>query len=476
MKNYINVRVQSYNYTKQFNLLRHNFRHTKDSLSQINDKSNFMVGENKLMEITNQNKKRLYDVISEKYKQDRIKHNELYKRRHKRNLRDFQATWTDGILTFSEAIHSDLGTKYSKEDLSKIALNCAYDIAKKYHSELIYLTLHMDETTPHFHFALQNFDQNGLSLWKKNQNKEFLSKLQDVAFEHFKVLGMDRGISKDITGKRYETIQKYHIRKEMELRDKVSNTQAQYDKLQKEVEKSLKALYTEVNLQKNEVKDLRSTYDRTTQEYKNLTIIFKQLQDEEKTLREKVRELKEIDNLDNYLKLLKNDIKNILEKNTKQVNSFVGSSRIEIENITQMYKELVSKISEPLNSKIKEIETLKEENSKLKQEIAKKETRINELIVEKNKLNDTNSVLTNNNTKIKDDNKKLIEMINSQQEVFKDIGMKLKRQNQKLRDRTKYLKKILKDQNIKITRDQIRLTLNKPKLKQKIEKEFNFER
>lgn len=476
MKNYINVRVQSYNYAKQFNLLRHNFRHTKDSLSQTNDKLNFLVGESQIMEITNQNKKRLYDVISEKYKQDRIKHNELYKTKHKRNLRDFQATWTDGILTFSEAIHSDLGTKYSKEDLSKIALNCAYDIAKKYDSELIYLTLHMDETTPHFHFALQNFDQNGLSLWKKNQNKEFLSKLQDIAFEHFKVLGMDRGISKDITNKRYETIQKYHIRKEMELRDKVSNTQAQYDKLQKEVEKDLKSLYAEINLKKNEIKDLRSNYDRTSQEYKDLTIVFKQLQVEEQTLRGKVKELKEIDNLDNYLNSLKSDIKNILGKNTKKVVPKMFPSRIEVENINQMYTDLVLKISEPLNSKVSEIKTLKEENSKLKQEIAKKETRINELIVEKNKLNDTNSVLTNNNTKIKDDNKKLIEMINSQQEVFKDIGMKLKRQNQKLSNRAKYLKRILKDQNIKITRDQIRITLNKPKLKQKIEKEFNFER
>lgn len=460
MKNYINVRVQSYNYAKQFNLLRHNFRHTKDSLSQTNDKLNFLVGESQIMEITNQNKKRLYDVISEKYKQDRIKHNELYKTKHKRNLRDFQATWTDGILTFSEAIHSDLGTKYSKEDLSKIALNCAYDIAKKYDSELIYLTLHMDETTPHFHFALQNFDQNGLSLWKKNQNKEFLSKLQDIAFEHFKVLGMNRGIKKEITGKRYETIEKYHIRKEMELKGIYNNTK-------QDIEKSLKELYTEVNFKKNEVKDLRSSYDRTSQEYKDLTIVFKELQVEEKTLREKVKELKEIDNLDNYLNSLKSDIKNILEKNTKQVNSILGVGRIEIENIKKMYSELVSKISEPLNSKVKEIKTIKEENLKLKQEITKKETRINELIVEKNKLNDTNSILTNNNTKINEDNKKLIEMINSQQEVFKDIGMKLKRQNQKLSNRTKYLKKILKDQNIKITRDQIRLALNKPKPKSK---------
>lgn len=387
MKNFINVRVQSYNYKKQYDLLRHNFRHKKDSLSQINEKPNFFIGPNgKLLEIDNTNKKKIYDIVSKEYQKDRTKHNEIYKAKHKRNLRDFQATWTDGVLTFSEAIHQDLGNKYTQEDLIKVATSCANDIAKKYGTQLIYLTLHMDETTPHFHFALKNYDKNGLSLWKKNQNKEFLSQLQDIAFEHFKELGMQRGLSKDITGKKYETIQKYHIRKEMELRDKVLNTQANYDKLQKEVEKDLKSLYAEVNLKKNEVKDLRSNHDRTSQEYKNLTIVFKQLQQEEKILREKVRELKEIDNLDNYLKDLKQDIRKIVNSNVEKVDPLVGSIRIEVVDINKMYRELVSKISEPLHSKVKEVEEKDKTIEKLKEdmvfkdkEIAQKDTKIKDL-------------------------------------------------------------------------------------------------
>ena len=377
MKNFINVRVQSYNYKKQYDLLRHNFRHKKDSLSQINEKPNFFIGPNgKLLEIDNTNKKKIYDIVSKEYQKDRTKHNEIYKAKHKRNLRDFQATWTDGVLTFSEAIHQDLGNKYTQEDLIKVATSCANDIAKKYGTQLIYLTLHMDETTPHFHFSLKNYDENGLSLWKKNQNKEFLSQLQDIAFEHFKKLGMQRGISKEFTGKRYETIQKYHVRKEMELRDKVLNTQANYDKLQKEVEKDLKSLYTEVNLKKNEVKDLRSTHDKTSQEYKDLTIVFKHLQLEEKTLREKVRELKEIDNLDNYLNDLKQDIRKIVNSNVEKVDPLVGSIRIEVVDINKMYRELVSKISEPLHSKVKEVEEKDKTIEKLKEDIVFKDKEI----------------------------------------------------------------------------------------------------
>ena len=293
-----------------------------------------------------------------------------------------QSYWEKAEVSVQEAW--SLAKKNTNKE--SFVMGLAEYIAKKYGTQLIYLTLHMDETTPHFHFSLKNYDENGLSLWKKNQNKEFLSQLQDIAFEHFKELGMQRGLSKDITGKKYETIQKYHIRKEMELRDKVLNTQANYDKLQKEVEKDLKSLYTEVNLKKNEVKDLRSNYDRTSQEYKNLTIVFKQLQQEEKTLREKVRELKEIDNLDNYLKDLKQDIRKIVNSNVEQVDPLIGSIRLEVVDINKMYRELISKISEPLHSKVKEVEEKDKTIEKLKEdivfknkEIIQKDTKIKDL-------------------------------------------------------------------------------------------------
>lgn len=465
MNNYINVRTQAHNHIKIYTSFKHNLRHTQSSKSQSNDNPNYIVYDKKVIKLDNQNKKIYFDKISKEYQKDRLEHNEKFKAHYKRNLRPTQGSWMEGVFTFSDQIKVDLeNKKFTTLELTQIAFNAANEISKIYGGELKSLILHMDETTPHFHYHIKNFNDKGMSLFNQNKNKNFLSNLQDIGFKYFGKLGMNRGIKKEITGKRYETIEKYHIRKEMELKGIYNNTK-------QDIEKSLKELYTEVNLQKNEVKDLRFNYDRTTQEYKDLTIVFKQLQVEEKTLREKVRELKEIDNLDNYLNLLRKDIKKILEKNTKQVNSFIGASKIEVENITQMYKELVSKISEPLNSKVKEIETLKEENSKLKQEIAKKETRINELIIEKNKLNDTNSVLTNNNTQIK---QKLSLDIQNLEKEQKSFLCTLKRQNQKLRDRTKYLKRILKDQNIKITRDQIRLTLNKPKPKpKKIEQELN---
>ena len=65
MKNFINVRVQSYNYKKQYDLLRHNFRHKKDSLSQINEKSNFIISpDGRVVKLDNTIKKKIYNLLS----------------------------------------------------------------------------------------------------------------------------------------------------------------------------------------------------------------------------------------------------------------------------------------------------------------------------------------------------------------------------------------------------------------------------
>ena len=43
---------------------------------------------------------------------------------------------------------------------------------------------------------MKNFDNEGRSIIFKNKSTKILSSLQDIAFKHFKELGMDRGIKK----------------------------------------------------------------------------------------------------------------------------------------------------------------------------------------------------------------------------------------------------------------------------------------
>ena len=387
MKNFINSRIQAHNNLKIFNAIKHNLRHTQRSLSQENSNFNYIFLDGKPTKITSENKKELYKKITSEYKKDRAIHNELFLKNKTRNLKDDSGSWGEGVFTFSEQMKEDIkNKKYTFNELSKVALECLKDYEEYLGIKTKYMVLHLDEKTPHFQYFFTNFNDNGASITHLNKKAEQLSPLQDIAHKHFGKLGIERGLKKDFTNSKHMSAAKYWKTLEMDLKHKTMSLKEQYNNRKIELEKDLKSLYTEVNLKKNEVKDLRSSHDKTSQEYKDLTIVFKQLQQEEKTLREKVRELKEIDNLDNYLNDLKQDIRKIVNSNVKKVVPLIGNSRIEVKNINKMYSELVSKISEPLHSKVKEVEEKDKTIEKLKEdivfknkEIAQKDTKIKDL-------------------------------------------------------------------------------------------------
>lgn len=377
MKNYINSRIQAHNNLKIFNAIKHNLRHTQNSLSQKNNHYNYIFLDGKSIKITNENKKKLYTKITNEYKKDRAIHNELFLKNKTRNLKDDSGSWGEGVFTFSEQMKEDIkNKKYTFNDLSNIALECLKDYEEYLGIKTKFMILHLDEKTPHFQYFFTNFNDKGASITHLNKTTDRLSPLQDIAHKHFGKLGIERGLKKDFTNSKHMSAAKYWQTLGVNLKDKTISLEEQYNNRKIEVEKDLKSLYTEVNLQKNEVKDLRSNYDKTSQEYKDLTIVFKQLQVEEKTLREKVRELKEIDNLDNYLNDLKKDISKIIKSNVEKVDPLIGNSRIEVKNIKKMYSELVSKISEPLHSKVKEVEEKDKTIEKLKEDIVFKDNEI----------------------------------------------------------------------------------------------------
>ena len=91
-------------------------------------------------------------------------------------------------------------------------------------------------------------------------------------------------------------------------RIKLLSLEEQYNNRKNWSEKDLKSLYNQVNLQKNEVKDFKDqNYDRTSQEYKDLTIVLSSYKWKKKPWGKKSKGIKKIDNLDNYL----NDLKKI---------------------------------------------------------------------------------------------------------------------------------------------------------------------
>ena len=151
-------------------------------------------------------------------------------------------------------------------------------------------------------------------------------------------------------------------------------------------------------------------------------------------MREKVRELKEIDNLDNYLNDLKKDISKIIKSNVEKVDPVIGNSRIEVKNINKMYSELVSKISEPLNSKVKEVEEKDKAIKDLKSKLEDKEGVLEKVMTEKyqaiqenKKLNQENLSKTNELSQLKENHK--LEINKLRNDLKRQIALRVKRLN-----------------------------------------------
>ncbi len=321
MNNFINVRLQAYNHNKQLNILKHNTRKIKSLSEKDEFKTNYIVlNAGELFDLKETNTKNtLYNTLKNSYDKDRKEHNEKMYVRRQRNLTNQQASWLEGVFTFSEAIKHDLENKYTIEELSRVAHNCAKDLVKQLNSDLKYLVLHLDETTPHFHFALKNYDDNGHSIFHKIKHKEILSKIQDIAFEHFGKLGMDRGISKEVTGKNYQNITNYYKQQQMELKAIISSLQVEVKQIQSEK----KDILNNLDLTKSEKKQELDKLDLNLKDLRNTISEYKDIKNEnDEKLKLKVEELKTLNNDINVANDTLNNLNNKINIKTQEINSF----------------------------------------------------------------------------------------------------------------------------------------------------------
>lgn len=264
MKNFINVRLATSNAYKEKNDIKHNIR-TVNVLSTYKSKSgqNWRKWQNSYYSHIPQNQ------LQQKLKNLRDEHNKLHYQRRKRNLQNSQATLINSIISFSEKCSHDLGVKYSREEFEKCCIKAIEDIATELNTEIFYISFHYDEKTPHVHFNLRNFNDKGYAIWN-NENKKKGSKLQDIAFNSLKELGMKRGEKKELTGvKRHQTTQEY------------------YKKVFYELNKSLKTL-------RSDVKDLELTKEEKKLIYAEITRLQKQAREQKKENQNKDEKIKEI--------------------------------------------------------------------------------------------------------------------------------------------------------------------------------------
>ena len=137
----------------------------------------------------------------------------------KRKPPNRRSDYIHGIISFSpEAI-----TKISDKDLTDRARAYVDWLSKQLDVEPIFIVLHKDETTRHFHFMLENTMGHMRSSPKKRGQakdktctattmigKNECSKLQDHVGQVFADLGLRRGISKTLTRARYRDLHELH--------------------------------------------------------------------------------------------------------------------------------------------------------------------------------------------------------------------------------------------------------------------------
>ena len=460
MNNFINVRLQAYNNTKQLNILKHNTRKI-ESLSKLDEfKTNYVVlNDGELFDLKEKlTRDTLYNTLKKFYDKDRKVHNEKMYERRQRNLTNQQASWMEGVFTFSEAIKSDLGNKYTIEELSRVANNCAQDLAKQTGSELKYLVLHQDETTLHFHFALKNFDENGHSIFHKIKHKEILAKIQDLGFKHFGELGMDRGISKEITGKNYQNITNYYKQQQIELKAIIQSLQVEV----KQIQSNKKDILNNLDLTKQQKKEELDKLDLDLKNLRNTIGEYKDIKNEnDEKLKLKVEELKTLNNDINVANDTLNDLNKKINIKTQEVNSFeqvlvknediinnLINNNITKNVIKQDVVVDLDKLKKDFNvlvNKTLKID-LKQKNLQEKDEQIKRlEDQNNTLLDKLNHERNKNKILEQDKVQISEQSKKAIELMDKQQKVLQRqirTNTRIRRQRQRL------MQKIMRDNNL----------------------------
>lgn len=513
-KNFINIRIQAHNNLKIYNSFKHNLRHTQKSLSSKEDSknNNYLFLDNKTIEITNENKKDLYNRISKDYQEDRKKHNELYKANFKRNLREVKSTYCEGVFTFSEGLKVDLkNKKYTLNDLSKVALECLEDFAKQYKTKINYMVLHLDEITPHFQFSFSNYDEKGFSISHKNREKEQLSQLQDLAFKHFGKLGMERGIKKEFTQNRYKSAKEYWYEKSLEQKniyDKLVTTiktkEEQNKDLDLEIEEKIKTLS---NLD-NDIETKKNSITILNEEISNLEEIKINVDNEIKALKEERKELVENIDIDKETKKtlhddiskeqqalrdLRKDIvkeqltmKQMKQKIINDAKDIINNSqnnlmiinrkdlKTNIENMLVKYLN-IEFVNTTLKNFKEENDNLKEENKDLTKKLDNTNDLLNDVIYERNTLRkekeDTNQNTNNvlNQFKVSTSQKELEKdkILNQTTKMLSKANMKLETMNN-----------VLKDNGIKLNKENVAKAKGIETTKQKKlrEQEYKYSR
>ncbi len=265
----------------------------------------------------------------------------------------------------------------------------------------------------HFHLVAYNYSIKDEKAILSNFTKQDFRDLQDLAANSFQEVNLDfkRGISKKITGKEHlETLEFALQKQKIEL---------------EQLQRRRKEEYYLAKSVKNEIKDLRTNFERDSIEFEQLTTLLNVARAEEKERADKNKI--EFENNQEQRNFISSNLKNILVKHLKneQIGILNKENITKVENKNELFKDLILEFE-----KMKKIDIQNLDYNNIKN-------------FEKELINNTRTLekkvetLENKNEKLEDENKILKQQQENFIKNFKDFKVKfeeIEQENHKYKD------------------------------------------
>lgn len=265
----------------------------------------------------------------------------------------------------------------------------------------------------HYHIVAYNYNLEKERAILGNFTKGTFRNLQDLVSNSFKSVGLDfdRGISKNIS-------KKQHLKQNDFILDKQKK---EFEQLQK----NRKEEYYLAKSVKNDIKELRNNFDRTSVEFEQLTKMLNVAREEEKNRSEKNKV--EFENDKEQRNFISSNLKNILVKHLKNDEiGIINKKKItKVENKNELFKDLILEFEK---MKKLDIQNLDYNNTKIFEKTLINNQNSLEKKVEK--LENENEKLGNENKILKQQQENFVNNFGNFKEVFKE----LEQQNNKYKD------------------------------------------
>lgn len=259
---------------------------------------------------------------------------ERYKNTVGQNIQKTTRNFIKGVITFSPE-----GFPLDINELIICGKKFLHDLSQKLEVKPIYLSVHLDETTPHFHFMMENGHiETGKSV-ARNISPNDCKEMQDLAGNIFGHLGFKRGISRDVTGAHHKSVRQAHRIEQKLMEEELQKTKEELNTLKNNILTS-----TAILVKERELTD--DTSAQLTEKSKKLAACEADLYQSKKELEKVKKELKAHRASQETYRQMAKEERNTYNREVKELRNLQRKLKEEIKSLEEKLKNTEKKINE----------------------------------------------------------------------------------------------------------------------------------